>query len=237
VGNWFISAWERIEKAFLVSDRYVAYLDGFKTTLIISFFAVLLGVAVGLVFAVIKYTANHVEKNILLTFLNWIANIYIGIIRGTPVYVQLLIIYFIIFAKMDTSPIVAAVLCFGINSSAYVAEIIRAGIEAVDAGQMEAGRSLGLGWGQTMISIIMPQAIKNILPALGNEFIVLIKETAIVGTIAVRDVTKAAQNVGAITYDLLPPLLITAAMYLVVVIILTKLLAIFERRLAQSDRR
>ena len=237
MGNWFISAWERIEKAFLVSDRYVAYLDGFKTTLIISFFAVLLGVAVGLVFAVIKYTANHVEKNILLTFLNWIANLYIGIIRGPPVYVQLLIIYFIIFAKMDTSPIVAAVLCFGINSSAYVAEIIRAGIEAVDAGQMEAGRSLGLGWGQTMISIIMPQAIKNILPALGNEFIVLIKETAIVGTIAVRDVTKAAQNVGAITYDLLPPLLITAAMYLVVVIILTKLLAIFERRLAQSDRR
>ena len=212
MGNWFISAWERIEKAFLVSDRYVAYLGGFKTTLIISFFAVLLGVAVGLVFAVIKYTANHVEKNILLTFLNWIANIYIGIIRGTPVYVQLLIIYFIIFAKMDTSPIVAAVLCFGINSSAYVAEIIRAGIEAVDAGQMEAGRSLGLGWGQTMISIIMPQAIKNILPALGNEFIVLIKETAIVGTIAVRDVTKAAQNGGAITYDLLPPLLITAAM-------------------------
>lgn len=237
MSNWLMSVWESFEKAFLVSDRYSAYLDGFKTTLIISFFAVLLGVGVGLILAVIKYTANHMEKNILLSIFNWIANIYIGIIRGTPVYVQLLIIYFIIFAKLDTSPLVAAVICFGINSSAYVAEIIRAGIEAVDAGQMEAGRSLGLGWGQTMISIIMPQAIKNILPALGNEFIVLIKETAIVGTIAVRDVTKAAQNVGAITYDLLPPLLITAAMYLVVVIILTKLLAIFERRLAQSDRR
>ena len=131
----------------------------------------------------------------------------------------------------------AGVICFGINSSAYVAEVIRAGIEAVDGGQMEAGRSLGLGWGQTMISIILPQAIKNILPALGNEFITLIKETAIVGTIAVLDVTKAAQNVGAITYEYLPPLLITAAMYLVVVIILTKLLGIFERRLAQSDRR
>ena len=237
MSNWLMSVWESFEKAFLVSDRYSAYLDGFKTTLIISFFAVLLGVGVGLILAVIKYTANHMEKNILLSILNWIANIYIGIIRGTPVYVQLLIIYFIIFAKLDTSPLVAAVICFGINSSAYVAEIIRAGIEAVDAGQMEAGRSLGLGWGQTMISIIMPQAIKNILPALRNEFIVLIKETAIVGTIAVRDVTKAAQNVGAITHDLLPPLLITAAMYLVVVIILTKLLAIFERRLAQSDRR
>lgn len=237
MGDWLMSAWESFERAFLVSNRYIAYLDGFKTTLIISFFAVMLGVGVGLILAIIKYTANHMEKNIILTVLNWIANIYIGIIRGTPVYVQLLIIYFIIFAKMDTSPLVAAVICFGINSSAYVAEIIRAGIEAVDAGQMEAGRSLGLGWTQTMVSIIMPQAIKNILPALGNEFIVLIKETAIVGTIAVRDVTKAAQNVGAITFELLPPLLITAAMYLVVVLILTKLLGMFERRLAQSDRR
>jgi polar amino acid transport system permease protein len=229
--------WERFEKAFLVSNRYVAYLNGFKTTLIISFFAVLLGVSVGIILALIKYTANHTAKNLLLSILNGIANIYIGIIRGTPVYLQLLIIYFIIFAQMNTSPLVAAVICFGINSSAYVAEIIRAGIEAVDIGQMEAGRSLGLGWGQTMVSIIMPQAIKNILPALGNEFIVLIKETAIVGTIAVRDVTKAAQNVGAITYDLLPPFLITAAMYLIVVVILTKLLAMLERRLSQSDRR
>ncbi len=237
MSDWLTSIWKDFETAFLVSNRYVAYLDGFKTTLIISFFAVLLGVVAGLILAIIKYTANHMEKNIILTVLNWIANIYIAIIRGTPVYVQLLIIYFIIFAKMDTSPLVAAVICFGINSSAYVAEIIRAGIEAVDAGQMEAGRSLGLGWTQTMVSIIMPQAIKNILPALGNEFIVLIKETAIVGTIAVRDVTKAAQNVGAITYNYLPPLLITAAMYLVVVLILTKLLGMFERRLAQSDRR
>lgn len=237
VGDWFMSVWKSFEQAFLESDRYIAYLEGFKTTLILSFFAVLLGVAIGLIMAIIKYTANHMEKNIVLSVLNWIANIYIAIIRGTPAYVQLLIIYFIIFAKMDTSPIVAGIVCFGINSSAYVAEIIRAGIEAVDAGQMEAGRSLGLGWTQTMISIIMPQAIKNILPALGNEFIVLIKETAIVGTIAVRDVTKAAQNVGAITYNYLPPLLITAGMYLVVVIILTKLLNVFERRLAQSDRR
>ena len=181
--------------------------------------------------------ANHLEKNIILTVLNWIANIYIAIIRGTPVYVQLLIIYFVIFAKSPLPPIVSAVICFGINSSAYVAEIIRAGIEAVDGGQMEAGRSLGLSWGQTMISIIMPQAIKNILPALGNEFIVLIKETAIVGTITVLDVTRAAQNVVVATFDYLPPLLITAAMYLVVVVILTKLLGTLERRLAQSDRR
>ena len=237
MSDWLSKIWESFSQAFLESNRYVAYLDGFKTTLILSFFAVLLGVGIGLILAIVKYTANHVEKNVFLSIMNWIANIYIAIIRGTPAYVQLLIIYFIIFAKMDTSPIVAGIVCFGINSSAYVAEIIRAGIEAVDVGQMEAGRSLGLGWSQTMISIIMPQAIKNILPALGNEFIVLIKETAIVGTIAVRDVTKAAQNVGAITYNYLPPLLITAAMYLVVVVILTKLLGVFERRLAQSDRR
>ena len=205
--------------------------------MIISFFAVLLGVCAGLILAIIKYMANHMERNIILTVLNWIANIYIAIIRGTPVYVQLLIMYFVIFSKSDLPPIVSAIICFGINSSAYVAEIIRAGIEAVDAGQMEAGRSLGLGWTQTMLSIIMPQAIKNILPALGNEFIVLIKETAVVGTITVLDVTRAAQNVAMLTCEYLPPLLITAAMYLVVVIILTKLLGMFERRLAQSDRR
>lgn len=181
----------------------------------------LLGVCAGLILAIIKYMANHMERNIILTVLNWIANIYIAIIRGTPVYVQLLIMYFVIFSKSDLPPIVSAIICFGINSSAYVAEIIRAGIEAVDAGQMEAGRSLGLGWTQTMLSIIMPQAIKNILPALGNEFIVLIKETAVVGTITVLDVTRAAQNVAMLTFEYLPPLLITAAMYLVVVIILT----------------
>ena len=129
-----------------------------------------------------------------------------------------------------------AIICW-VNSSAYVAEIIRAGIEAVDKGQMEAGKSLGLSGIQSMISIVLPQAIKNILPALGNEFIVLIKETAIVGVIAVNDVTKAAQNVSGITYDLLTPLIITAVMYLIVVVLLTKLLQYFERRLAQGDKR
>lgn len=235
--QWLEECGDSFYRAFIEKDRYLAYFRGFRTTLILSLFAVLLGVGIGVILALIKYMANHMKKGVILRVLNWIANIYIAIIRGTPVYVQLLIIYFIIFAQLDASPIVAGVICFGINSSAYVAEVIRAGIEAVDGGQMEAGRSLGLGWGQTMISIILPQAIKNILPALGNEFITLIKETAILGTIAVLDVTKAAQNVGAITYEYLPPLLIAAAMYLVVVIILTKLLGIFERRLAQSDRR
>ncbi len=235
--EWLEGCGDAFYRAFLESDRYLAYLRGFRTSMVLSLFAVLLGVGIGVILALIKYMANHMKKGIILRVLNWIANIYIAVIRGTPVYVQLLIIYFIIFAKLDTSPMVAGVICFGINSSAYVAEVIRAGIEAVDGGQMEAGRSLGLGWGQTMVSIVLPQAVKNILPALGNEFITLIKETAIVGTIAVMDVTRAAQNVAAVTFDLLPPLLITAAMYLIVVIILTKLLGIFERRLAQSDRR
>ncbi|WP_331001212.1 amino acid ABC transporter permease [Lientehia hominis] len=232
--NWFAEAGAKFSAAFLENDRYIAYLKGFGTTLYVSFFAVLVGVVIGLVLAVVKYMAVRKKS---FRPLGWIANIYITIIRGTPVYVQMMIIYYIIFNVRGFPAFLSGIICFGINSSAYVAEIIRAGIEAVDRGQAEAGRSLGLSEMQTMKSIIMPQAVKNILPALGNEFIVLIKETAIIGGIAVLDVTKAAMNVGAKTYDYLTPLLIAAFMYLVVVILLTKLLSMFERRLAKSDRR
>ena len=232
--SWFAEAWAKFSKAFLVSGRWEAYLKGFGMTLEISLFAVLLGVVLGMILAVIKYMAVRKKS---FRPLGWIANIYIAVIRGTPVYVQMLIIYYIILTGRETPAIVSGVLSFGINSSAYVAEIIRAGIEAVDRGQAEAGRSLGLSEMQTMKSIIMPQAIKNILPALGNEFIVLIKETAVIGSITVLDVTKAAMNVGTRTFDYLTPLLIAAAMYLIVVIILTKLLSIFEGRLARSDKR
>lgn len=232
--SWFAGAWEKFSEAFLEKDRYLSFLKGFGTTLEISLFAVILGVVLGILLAVAKYMAvNHKGCRPL----GWIANVYITVIRGTPVYVQMLIIYYLILTARGIPAIVSGVLCFGINSSAYVAEIIRAGIEAVDRGQMEAGRSLGLSEMQTMKEIIMPQAVRNILPALGNEFIVLIKETAVIGGITVLDVTKAAMNVGASSYDYLTPLLIAAAMYLVVVIILTKLLSMFERRLAKSDRR
>lgn len=231
---WFQEKGYNFYRAFLEKDRYLAYLDGFRITLLVSFFAVVIGVLIGLIIAIIKYST--VDKK-GLQFLNTLANVYITIIRGTPVYVQLLIIYYIVFTSRDTSPMLAGIICFGINSSAYVAEIIRAGIEAVDRGQMEAGRSLGLGEFQTMVFIILPQAVKNILPALGNEFIVLVKETSIVGLIAVRDVTKAAQNVSGVTYDFLTPLIIAAIMYLCVVIALTKLLSMLERRLKKSDRR
>lgn len=223
---------DHLYNIFIDGNGYLLLLNGLGVTLKVAFFACLLGILLGLVAAIMKMTEVRKGRKTLFSI---IANIYIDIIRGTPTVVQLLIIYFLVFRSQAST--LAGICTFGINSGAYVAEIIRAGIMAVDKGQMEAGRSLGLSYGTTMKEIIIPQAIKNILPALGNEFIVLIKETAIVGTIAVRDVTKAAQNVGAITYDLLPPLLITAAMYLIVVIILTKLLSMFERRLAQSDRR
>lgn len=232
--QWFSDMGASFYKAFIEKDRYLAFLDGFKMTILISLAAVVLGVVIGIVLAIFKYSAARSRK---CRILGVIANIYLTVFRGTPVYVQLLIFYFVIFAPVNLNPAIVGAICFGLNSSAYVAEIIRAGIEAVDKGQTEAGRSLGLTGGQTMSLIVMPQAIRNILPALGNEFITLIKETAIIGNIGVLDVTKVGQNIGMTSFDYLPPLLVVAAMYLVVVVILTKLLAMFERRLARSDRR
>ncbi len=232
--QWFETQGEKYYQVLIENDRYKAYITGFGRTLLISFFAVIVGAVIGTLIAIIKYSATRTKK---LGLLAAICNLYITIIRGTPVYVQLLIIYFFAFNTRGSSPVLAGIICFGINSSAYVAEIIRAGIEAVDKGQTEAGRSLGLSGVQTMISIILPQAIRNILPALGNEFIVLIKETAIIGNIGVIDVTKAGQNIGMSTYAYVQSLIIVALIYLVVVVILTKLLKMLERRMARSDRR
>ncbi len=218
--------------AIIPDQRYLAYLEGLKITLLISFFAILLGIAIGVLVAIVKVTAMNSKMRWLVA----ICNIYINIIRGTPLMVQLLIIYNLIFTSRNTNELLVGAVCFGINSGAYVAEIIRAGIESIDRGQMEAGRSLGLNYLQTMKLIILPQAIRNILPALGNEFIVLIKETSVAGVIAVTDLTKAAQYVGSRTWVILPPLIIAAACYLVLVMGLTKLLSIFERRLAKGDR-
>ena len=222
--------------ALIPDQRYLAYLDGIKITILISLFAILLGIAIGILVAVIKVSAGNIKPRWLGRLAAGICNVYITIIRGTPLMVQLLIIYNLVFTARNTSEIVVGAVCFGINSGAYVAEIIRAGIESIDRGQMEAGRSLGLNYIKTMVLIIMPQAVKNILPALGNEFIVLIKETSVASVIAVTDLTKAAQYVGSRTWDILPPLVIAAACYLVIVMGLTKLLAIFERRMARGDR-
>ena len=217
-----------IYQVFIEADRYKMFLDGLKVTIGVSIAAVLLGILLGMVLALMKMTEVRKGKK---TIFSVVANIYIDIIRGTPTVVQLLIIYFLVFQTQ--MGMVAGIVTFGINSSAYVAEIIRAGIMAVDKGQMEAGRSLGLSYTETMRYIILPQAVKNILPALGNEFIVLIKETAILGYVAIQDLTKASDFIVSRTYIMFVPLIGCALIYYVLVKILTIGLNAFERK---SDR-
>ena len=230
---YILNILERFYFAFLYDGRYLAYMNGVKNTLIISFFAVILGTLIGTLVAVVRFTVKK-DSNIFMRAVLKLFNLYVTVIRATPVYLQIFIIANLIFTGRDLE-LYAAITCFGINSGAYVSEIIRAGIEAVDRGQMEAGASLGLTGKTVMASIVLPQAVKNILPALGNEFIALIKETAIAGAIAITDVTKAAQYVGTKTWDPLPPLFIAAFVYLIIVLGLTKLLKVFERRLSTDD--
>jgi len=218
--------------ALIPDGRYMSYIDGLKITITISFFAIILGSILGSIVAIMKVTAINYK----IKFLEFLCNLYINVIRGTPLMVQLLIIYNLIFTSRNTNEILVGAVCFGINSGAYVAEIIRAGIESIDKGQMEAGRSLGLNYLQTMRLIVFPQALRNILPPLGNEFIVLIKETSVAGIIAVTDLTKAAQYIASRTWEPLPPLIIAALCYLIIVLGLTKVLNMFERRLAKGDR-
>ena len=220
------------ERNFITDNRWKYIVDGLKTTLLVTFLALLLGVALGFVVAIIRATHDKTNK---LKFLNVICNLYITVIRGTPVVVQLLIIYYVIFATVNVDKVVVAVLAFGLNSGAYVAEIVRSGIMAVDEGQFEAGRSLGFNYVQTMVYIIMPQAFKNILPALGNEFIVLLKETSVAGYVALQDLTKGGDIIRSRTYSY-TPLIVTALIYLVMVIGFSKLLSILERRLRNSER-
>lgn len=232
IAEWFSNQGQRYYDAFIGADRYKAYLSGLKVTLEISFFAIILGVIIGVIVAIVKVTAANKKG---LKWAGVLCSAYINIIRGTPVILQLLIISNMIFTARDANPVVTGVVCFGINSGAYVAEIFRAGIESIDKGQMEAGRSLGFNYLQTMRYIILPQAIKNVLPTLANEFIVLIKETSVAGYIALTDLTKAAQFVGSRTYDVLPPLFIAAIVYLIIVLGLTRIIRLFERRMAQND--
>jgi polar amino acid transport system permease protein len=230
--TWIDKVYQSYYDALIPDQRYLAYLDGLKVTLLISFFAILLGIAIGVLVAVLKVSATSYKMGLLSA----ICNIYITVIRGTPLMVQLLIIYNLIFTSRSTNELFVGAVCFGINSGAYVSEIIRAGIESIDRGQMEAGRSLGLNYIQTMRLIIVPQAVKNILPALGNEFITLTKETSVAGVIAANDLLKQAQYVGSRTWNILPPLMIAAVCYLIMVLGLSKLLSVFERRLSRGDR-
>lgn len=217
---------------FIEDNRWKYIVDGLKITLIVTIFALLIGVLLGFLIAIVRTTHDKTGK---LKILNAICKVYLTVIRGTPVVVQLMIIYFIIFGSVDISKVLVAIIAFGINSGAYVAEIFRSGIMSIDNGQFEAGRSLGFNYAQTMMYIIMPQAFKNVLPTLCNEFISLLKETSVSGYIALQDLTKGGDIIRSRTYDAFMPLIAVALIYLAMVMIFTKLVSLLERRLRNSD--
>ena len=227
---------------FVAEDRYKYLVKGLWMTLKITFFAVLLGIALGVIAAIIRSTHDKTIEEMrpgfgkgLLIVLNALVKLYLTVIRGTPVVVQLMITYYIIFAS-STNTLLVAVLAFGINSGAYVAEIIRSGIMSIDNGQFEAGRSLGFNYIQTMIYIIIPQAFKNVLPALANEFIVLIKETSVSGYVGIQDLTRGGDVIRSRTFVAFMPLLAVAGIYLIIVVFFSKMVSILERRLRNSER-
>lgn len=238
ISNPFVDFFKGIADSFYLNfiedNRWQYLLSGLGNTLIITFLALVIGLLLGFLVAVVR--ATH-DKTGRMKFLNVICKIYLTVIRGTPVVVQLMIIYFVIFASVDIDKTFVAVLAFGLNSGAYVAEIVRSGIMSIDNGQFEAGFSLGFSYSQTMINIILPQAFKNILPALANEFIVLLKETSVAGYIAIQDLTKAGDYIRSNTYDPFMPLIAVALIYLAMVMLLTHLVGKLERRLAKNDRR
>ncbi len=218
---------------FIEGNRYQYIIEGLINTLIISLFAVLVGIAIGFLVAIIR--SSH-DKTGHMKFANFLCRIYLTVMRGTPTMIQLLIIYYVIFATVNIPKIFVAVVAFGLNSGAYVAEIVRSGIMSVDEGQFEAGRSLGLSYRQTMRFIIMPQAFKNVLPALGNEFIVLLKETSISGYIGLTDLTHGGDIIRGITFSAFMPLIAVALIYLLLVTGLSWCVNKLERRLRVNER-
>lgn len=232
IGQFFARWLAQLEATFVEKQRYLLLVDGLKNTLIITLGALVIGVVIGSLVAMIKYCG---QDSRLLRPLCWLCDVYTTVIRGVPVVVQLLIFYFLILKSSDG--LVVGIVTFGINSGAYVAELVRSGIAAVDPGQMEAGRSLGLSRLQSAWHIVLPQAMKNILPAIGNEMIALLKETAVAGYVAVQDLTRAGNLIRNNTYDSFNPLMLVAVVYLVLVIGMTQLLGLLERRLRRSDKR
>ncbi len=229
----FFTEWlTKLRETFIDTNYWKMMVEGFGNTIIITLGALLIGVVIGMLIAVIKYCSEDVKA---LKPLAWLCDLYVTVIRGVPVVVLLLIFFFIILSKADG--ITVGILTFGINSGAYMAELIRSGINAVDVGQMEAGRSLGMSRLQVTRKIIFPQAIRYILPAIGNELIALLKETAVAGYVAVVDLTRAGNLVRNNTYDVVNPLLIVALTYFLLVLLLTKLLGRVERRLSKNDKR
>ncbi|MBQ8727732.1 MAG: amino acid ABC transporter permease [Oscillospiraceae bacterium] len=233
IADFFSNVWNDFYADFYASfikeDRYMLLLDGIGVTIKVSLLAVVLGIAIGMVIALFNLSNSK--------FLRGIGNIYTDVIRGTPSVTQLMIIYFVVFASVHLDKWIIAAIAFGINSGAYVSEIIRAGIMSIDKGQTEAGRSLGLNAAQTMSRIVVPQAVKNIFPALCNEFIVLIKETAIVGYVGLMDIQKAGDFIKSATYKPILPLIATAIIYFVIIKVLTLLLGLIEKQLRKSEVR
>ena len=224
--SWF----DKLQKTFIEGDRYMWLLEGLLNTLIITLGALVIGVIIGTLIAITKYFC---EGNKKLRAFSWLCDFYTTVIRGIPITVLLLMFFYIVLVSADG--VTVAIIAFGINSGAYMAELIRSGINAVDKGQMEAARSLGMSKSQAMVKIIFPQAIKNILPAIGNECIALLKETSVAGYVAIVDITRAATNIRNKTFDAVNPIILLALIYLVMVVIMTKLLSILERRLRKSD--
>lgn len=237
----FASLWDDLKAQFVMTfitdARWKLFLSGLQTTLFITFCSALLGLLLGFCIAYCRTTYERSRKpGALLKIGNFLCKLYLTVIRGTPTMIQLLIMYFIIFGSVKIDKVPVAILAFGINSGAYVAEIFRAGIMSIDFGQMEAARSLGLNYTQATWTVILPQTVKNVLPTLGNEIIVLLKETSISGYIALQDLTKAGDIVRSRTYSPFFPYIAVAAIYLMLVMCLEKLIATVEGRLAKSDR-
>ena len=224
---------DKLHETFIVDDRWKYLVDGLKTTLIITVFSVMIGMLIGFLVAIVRATHDRTGK---FKIMNLVCKLYLTVIRGTPVMVQLLIIYYVIFASVRIDKTIVGILAFGINSGAYVAEIVRSGIMSIDKGQFEAGASLGLNYAKTMKHIILPQAFKNVLPALANECIVLLKETSVAGYIALVDLTKGGDIIRSNTYEPFLPLFAVALIYLVIVVGLSALVGKLERRLKKSDR-
>ena len=227
---------------FIEKNRWKYLTSGLQNTLLITFFALLIGVVIGIVISIVRstYAKNYQEmkpgfRKKALAVANWFCGVYLTVIRGTPVVVQLMIIYYCVFVSSSNGILIGAV-SFGINSGAYVAEIFRSGIMSIDNGQFEAGRSLGFNYVQTLRYIILPQAFKNVLPTLANEFIVLLKETSVAGYVAVRDLTKGGDIIRGATYQTFMPLLAVALIYLMLVMFFTRLVNILERRLRTGER-
>lgn len=229
--NFLENLWDDFYQSIIFDNRYLYILDGLKNTVIIAIGALVIGIILGLLVAIVR---DSNEKNGNFKICNLIVKFYVGVIRGTPALLQLMIIYYVIFKTVNIDSVLVGILAFGINSGAYVSEIIRAGIGSVDKGQLEASLSLGFNYSQSMKYVVLPQAIKNVMPAMGNEFITLIKETSVAGYIGIRELTKASDIIASRTYNYFFPLIVTALIYLFITTLLTKFLGIFERKIGNA---